>query len=268
MNPTAKYRRAFSLGMQQGLEYRMNFILNLSGGVFQIFIQLFLWSAIFKSTGDGALFGYTYRQMILYTVIAGLLNRLLRTGFEYEISEDIKSGGLGKYIVRPVGHFTYRLSVFLGLKTAQTGLVSVLLLAAAILVARLTGLPIGLSQAALFLPAFLLAFVINFILFHLVSAIAFWLSEIGFFFEAVRIVFILLSGGIFPLSVFGPAEKVLNWMPFRYTINFPVDVLTGRVSGGAAWTGIAVQAVWILLLYGISRMVWARGMRRFVAVGG
>ncbi len=268
MTGATKYGRSFSLGMQQGLEYRMDFLLNMMSAFFQIFIQLFMWNAIYGKTGDAAMFGYTYPQMMVYTVMAGLLNRLLRTHFEYEIAEDIKTGGLGKYIVRPIGYFPYRLYAFLGLKTAQTGLVSVLLLAAAVLMARLTGLPIGWGQAALFLPAFFLAFVINFILFYLVSAIAFWLTEIGFFFEAVRIVFIMLSGGIFPLSVFGRAEAVLNWMPFRYTINFPVDVLSGRVSGPEAWQGLAVQAVWVLLLYGSSRLVWRAGMRRFVAVGG
>lgn len=268
MTSAAKYRRAFALGMQQALEYRVNFLLHLTSSFFQIFIQLFLWTAVYRSTGGGILFGYTYQQMMLYTVIAGLLNRLVRTGFESEVAEDIKSGGLSKYIVRPVGHFTYRLSVFLGLKSAQTGLVSLLLLAAAVAVARLTGLPIPPSQLVWFVPAFLLAFVINFILFYAVSAIGFWLSDIGFFFEAVRIVFILLSGGIFPLSVFGRAERLFIWLPFRYTINFPVDVLTGRVAGREAFAGIAAQLLWIALLFGISRIVWSRGMRKFVAVGG
>ncbi len=70
------------------------------------------------------------------------------------------------------------------------------------------------------------------------------------------------------MSVFGRAERFFNWLPFRFTINFPVDVLTGRIAGRDTLAGIAVQLLWIVLLFGISRVVWKHGMRKFVAVGG
>ena len=269
MNRAAKYARAYSLGMQNGLEYRADFYLNMLSVVFQIFIQLFLWSAIYGKTGDRSLFGYTYAQMIHYTVLSALLNRLLRTGFEYEIAEDIKSGGLSKYMVRPIHYFPYRLLAFLGVKTAHTGLISLVFLLITLLMTRWTGLPIHAVQIIAFLPVFALSFFLNFVLFYLVSCIAFWLTEIGFLFEAVRIVFIALSGGIFPLSVLGSrAEKMLNWLPFRYTINFPVDVLNGRISGNAYWTGLLAQLAWIVLLSGAAAWIWRSGSRKFVAVGG
>jgi hypothetical protein len=39
MTPIAKYQRAFALGMQQALEYRVNFLLHLTAAFFQIFIH-------------------------------------------------------------------------------------------------------------------------------------------------------------------------------------------------------------------------------------
>jgi len=264
-----KYARAFSLGMQNGLEYRADFFLNMTSAIFPIFIQIFMWSAIYAKTGEGAMFGYTYAQMIAYTVMASILNRLLRTGFEYEVAEDIKSGGMDKFIIRPISHFPYRLCVFLGQKTVQTGLMSILLLGVAVAVAQLTGLSIGWRQVLGFLPAFLLAFVMNFILFYLVSAIAFWLSEIGFFFEAVKIVFIAMSGGIFPIDVLGGTlARVLRLLPFQYTINFPVDVLNGRIAGAELLRGLLFQVFWCLVLAGLSALIWRKGSKKYVAVGG
>jgi ABC-2 type transport system permease protein len=269
MNRLAKYTRAFSLGLQNGLEYRMDFFLNLASVVFQIFIQVFLWSEIYRQTGQGQMFGYTYPQMILYTVLAGLLNRLSRTGFEYEIAEDIKGGGLSKFIVKPVHYFSYRLAAFLGQKTAQTGLISLVLLATTAIVSHQTGLPVGIAQVFAFLPVFLLSFFLNFLLFYLASTLAFWLSEIGFFFEAVRIVFIALSGGIFPLAVLGArAEAILGLLPFRYTISFPVEALTGRLSGGEYQQGLLIQIVWISVLAIAASRFWRQGMRKFIAAGG
>jgi ABC-2 type transport system permease protein len=265
----ATYKRAFAIGMQNALEYRMDFALNMVAAVFPIFIQLFMWSAIYGKTGQGAMFGYTYPQMIAYTVLAGILNRLLRTGFEYEISQDIKTGGLNKYIIRPVYHFPFQLALFLGSKSVQTGLMSLIVFVSTFFVARATGLPIGAAQVAGFLPAFALAFVLNFLLYYLMSAIAFWLAEIGFFFEAVRIVFIALSGGVFPIDVLGErVAAALRWMPFQYTINFPVDVLNGRIAGEGLFQGIAVQLIWIGLLAGLAAWVWKVGAKKYVAVGG
>jgi len=264
-----KYARAYAIGMQNALEYRMDFFLNMVSALFPIFIQVFMWTAIYEKTGQGAVFGYTYSQMIVYTVLASLLNRLLRTSFEYEISEDIKTGGLNKFIIRPIAHFPYRLAVFLGQKTVHTGLISVVLVIMVVVSVKVTGLPIGPAQVLGFLPAFVLAFVMNFILFYLVSAIAFWLTEIGFFFEAVRIVFIALSGGIFPIDVLGEdAARILRLLPFQYTINFPVDVLNGRITGRDTVLGLVVQVVWILLLSGLTVWIWKVGSRKYVAVGG
>ena len=264
-----KYARSYSLGMQNGLEYRMEFFLNMASAVFPVLIQVFMWSAIYKKTGEGVMFGYAYGQMILYTVLASILTRLLRTGFEYDIAEDIKSGGLNKFIIRPIHYFPYRLCAFLGQKTVHTGLFSFILLAAVVIAARSTGLTIDAVQILSFLPCFFLSFVLNFILFYLVSTIAFWLSEIGFFFEAVRIVFIALSGGIFPIDVLGGRiAAVLHLLPFQYTINFPIDVLGGRVSGAAFFQGLLIQACWILLLAGAAAYAWAYGSKKYVAGGG
>jgi len=264
-----KYARAFILGMQNGLEYRADFFLNMTSAVFPIFIQIFMWSAIYEKTGEGAMFGYTYAQMIAYTVLASILYRLLRTGFEYEISEDIKSGGMDKFIIRPISHFPYRFCVFIGQKTVQTGLISLVLLSAAIIITRFTGLVIGWQQVVSFLPTFLLAYILNFILYYMVSAIAFWLSEIGFFFEAVRIVFLAMSGGIFPIEVLGGnLTKILRVLPFQYTINFPVDVLNGRITGSELLQGIAFQVMWCFILGVLSFLIWRQGSKKYVAVGG
>ena len=44
-----------------------------------------------------------------------------------------------------------------------------------------------------------------------------------------RIVIVALSGGILPLAVFGSGpERVLSYLPFRFTIQFPTELLAGR----------------------------------------
>ncbi len=269
MIPIFKYRRSLQLGMQNALEYRGAFVLSLFSAVWPILIQFFLWSSLYRSTEGGMLFGYTYAQMVTYTVFANIVQQFLRTGFEYEINIDVKNGGLDKFIVRPIGYFNFYLTSFFGSKIVMSVFVLVLLGAAAAIINSIFGAVVTLAGILLFLAVLVLACLLNYIIFFCVGMLAFWLTEIGFFFEAVRIVFIAASGGIFPLDVLGPnVVAVLNWMPFRYTVNFPVDVICGRLTAEQIVPGLLAMGLWIVAMRLLAAALWRIGLKRYTAAGG
>ncbi len=269
MRQYSKYWKSFALGAQSAMEYRMDFLLSMVSALWPIFIQYYLWKSIYAGTGQQSMFGYTYAQMITYVIIANVVQRLTRTGFEYDMNDDIKNGGLDKYIVRPIGYFQYCMASFLGRRYAQL-LVTLVAMAVVIVAVNLVyGGVVAPLNALYFIATLLLAFVLNFIVFFCVGMLAFTLSEIGFFYEAVRIVFIAMSGGIFPLDVFGPVvSKVLAFLPFKYTVNFPVDVLSGRVTGIELLAGFGLQILWIALLALLSVRLWKRGVNKYISAGG
>ncbi len=266
-----KYSGSFSLGLRGALEYRANFVFNLLGAVAPVLIQTALWTCLYApgASGEGSeLFGFTYVQMLGYTVIANIVNRLVRTGFEYELNDDIRSGGLDRYLVKPIDYFGFRASLFAGAKSAESGFMGLVLAAAIAVLGAAAGFAVSPAAVLSFLAALVMALVLNFLVFWCVGLLGFWLTEIGFLFEAARIVIITASGGIFPLSVFGPhVERVLEALPFRFTIQFPTDVLCGRVSGGELAWGLGAAAAWSVALYVLARALWSAGLRRFVAVG-
>jgi ABC-2 type transport system permease protein len=251
------------------MEYRGDFFISMLSSLFPITIQFFMWTGIYGSSGSASMFGYTFVQMITYSIMASIVARLIRTGFEYEINDDIKNGGLNKYIVRPVGYFPYKLSCFIGQKLVHFAFCSILFITAVVVLTVFFGYDPNPYNLIGFIAALVLAFILNFIIFYCVSMIAFWLSEIGFFFEAVRIVIIAFSGGIFPLDVFDSGFlAVLNYLPFKYTVNFPVNVFNGKLTGTGLYTGFILQLFWILTLALLSRLLWSAGSKKYVAVGG
>lgn len=264
-----KYSQSFLIGIQNAMEYRANFMLSMVSAVFPIFIQYFLWTSIYGGDKTQVINGYTYYQIIAYTILASVISRLIRTGFEYEINDDIKNGGLNKYLVKPVDYFSYRLTCFLGQKFVQTLFLLAIIVGVMLFLIIQFEWVLTLHRIILFCLTILLAFVLNFMIFFSVAMIGFWLFEIGFLFEAFRIVIIMLSGGIFPLDIFGEkASLILRFLPFRYTINFPVELLNGRLSAGAEYQGLILQIVWVLAFAAIAKLLWAAGNRRYVAVGG
>lgn len=269
MKPYYKYVKSFALGAASAMEYRADFLLGMVSAIWPIFIQFFLWTSIYGGSAQQSLFGYTYAQMIAYTIMANIVQRLTRTGFEYDMNDDIKNGGLDKFIIRPVGYFQYRMATFVGGKLSQFAMMFLVMLGAIVVINTVYGGVIAPLNVLWFVLSLLLAFVLNFILFFCVGMLAFWLVEIGFFYEAVRIVFIAFSGGIFPLDVFGSkVVAVMNFLPFKYTVNFPVDVLSGRVAGLDILLGCLIQLVWIAVLSFLSMKLWNFGQKKYVAAGG
>jgi ABC-2 type transport system permease protein len=62
-------------------------------------------------------------------------------------------------------------------------------------------------------------------------------------------------------------RDILWFLPFRYTMSFPVELLMGRLRLREILLGIAIQWIWVTALYALNRWVWHRGLRRYSAVG-
>ncbi len=263
-----KYANCVRTGFRAALEYRANFFMSLAGAIAPVVIQTALWIVLYGDDPSASFFGFTFSQMVAYTVIAQLVSRLVRTGFEYDVNWDIKTGSLDRYLVKPIGYFGYRLFSFIGDKLVQTVFMGFFLVAAVVALTVVFGFSANLASVTLFALALFVAFLLNFLIFWCVALVGFWLTEIGYLFEAVRIVIIAASGGVLPLAVFGSeASRVLSFLPFRFTIQFPTEILSSRVRPEAVLPSFALAFAWILALVALGQFIWARGIRRFAAVG-
>lgn len=251
------------------MEYRTNFLLSLASGAFAILIQYFVWTAIYKSNPSNTLFGYEYEQMIVYIILAGLLSKVMSTGFEWEIASDIKNGGLSRFLVQPIRYLPYRIMNFLGAKLVQLFMFSII--SAIILVSLYfsIGLELAFGNIGLLFLVILLSLLLNCLLFYCISALAFWITEIAAVFIGLGVVTNILSGGIFPLDVFGEkVEKVLLMLPFPYVIYFPLNILGGKYTMGDIVNGLLIQCFWIIICYALAKLLWHKGMKKYVAIGG
>lgn len=269
MTMFAKYKHAFILGIQNAMEYRLDFILGLLSSVFPIMIQIFMWTAIFNSTGGNHVYGYSYTQLILYTLLASIVTRLVGTGFEYEINSDIKNGDLNKYIVKPINYFTYRLSCFMGTKIFSSVILFTIIAIICFVVNHLFGFSTQVDRVFLFVLAVFFAIFLNFLIYFCMGMLAFWLSEVSLLFGTINIIFIIISGGIFPLDIFGETFiRVVNVLPFKYTIQFPVNILNEKLNIANAFSGLLTQCIWIVLMLLLAIKLWEAGRKKYIAVGG
>ena len=79
----------------------------------------------------------------------------------------------------------------------------------------------------------------------------------------------IFSGYLVPLELF-PAwvAALARFLPFRYMLAFPVELVTGGLTRSQALAELGVQWLFVLLLLGTAAAVWRLGLRRFAAFGG
>lgn len=264
-----KYKYSFFMGFQKAIEYRMDFIFGLISSIFPIIIQISLWAAIYKTTNEGIMYGYTYKQMIMYTFMVGIISKFLATGFEYEINDDIKNGGLNKYIVKPINYYMYRISCFLGERASASVLFSIILFVLLTLFYIVGYFNISIISIVLFVMSIIFALLLNFSIYYCIGMSGFWMSEISRLFPAITIIFTVISGGIFPLDILGEKiNNIISMLPFKYMLQFPVDIITGKMNVDNILYGLIFQFLWISFFMILSSMLWKRGLKKYVSIGG
>ncbi|MBD3922232.1 ABC-2 family transporter protein [Paenibacillus sp. PR3] len=269
MKALQKYKRTYILALQNAMEYRADFLMSFISAGFIILVQCFLWTAVFRSSPHEIINGYSYSQMIIYSVLSGVVSKLVSAGFEGEIADDIKTGGLSKFIAQPIHYFSYRICNFFGGKTVQTGVVLVLFVILMTVFTQIWGLHLRVVQVVMFLVSILFGLLINFLLFYSISALAFVITEVWGVYIAFNQGVYLLSGAIFPLTIFGDTfARISSYLPFQYVVFFPVNIINGSLADHEIVRGLLVQVVWVMALMMISKFSWDSGMRKYVAVGG
>ncbi len=265
----AKYRQVFLVGLQDTFVYRWNFLLRSLFGIVPLVGTVFIWEAIFKARSTG-IRGYDYREMIFYFLLAMLVENLVSpTEDEWRIAAEIRDGQISSLILKPLNHLAYRTSLFASYRSLYS-LVTLPLVALLFFIFRdYLHLPHSLATWPLFLLSVAMAACLQFFIAYSLAMLAFWLLEIS------TVVFIFfsfeyfLSGQVFPLDLLPPWLRLFSlWSPFAYEIFFPIQIYLERVSGADLARGLAIQAGWTLVAFGLASSLWSAGVKRYQAVGG
>jgi len=77
-----------------------------------------------------------------------------------------------------------------------------------------------------------------------------------------------MSGTFFPIVLL-PAflVKASYFLPFIYTIYIPVQLYLGKISFAEGLRGLAIEILWLVVLYGIIKVVWRFGLKKYESVG-
>jgi ABC-2 type transport system permease protein len=261
------YLRLFVAGFRRQSTYRLaafgGLVANTTFGLLKVTL---LFAAV--RTSGGELAGYDVATMSAYIWISqGLLGSVNLTG-RTDIAERIRTGDVAVDFLRP-------LDVHLASVTTEVGRSVFALIPrgipSVVIGALLVGMAVPDSPAAYLLGAasLLLGIVVSATTVYLVAASGFWLVET----RGVAILYMVVSGflaGLFvPIAMFpGWLHAVATATPFPAMMMYPVDILSGRVSGPESAGLVALQVLWLAVTVAAGQLATRAGRRRLEVQGG
>ncbi|MCC7519251.1 MAG: ABC-2 family transporter protein [Verrucomicrobiae bacterium] len=265
----AKYLRVMAIGFQNTLVYRWNFLLRVGFSFIPLMGAFFFWGAAAKG-GGGEIGGYSFNAMISYFLGLMLLDLLASpTEDDYQIAAEIRDGLINQFLMKPVDYLAYRFSLFWSYRAIYAATTLVPVLAAIWYLRAYFTMPESWGVAWLCLVAVLLSATLQFLIAFTSALLAFWVLEVSAPIFIIYSFEFLAGGHVFPLDLFPPwAYRLIMLTPFPYEYWFPLGIFLGRFSPDEVARGFAMQAAWCLGVWLLARWVWARGIRRYTAVGG
>ena len=103
----------------------------------------------------------------------------------------------------------------------------------------------------------------------IVQTWCFWLFSVWGIITIKNVIVNILAGSMIPIWFMPPIlKKIVSYTPFEAIYFTPVRIYLGELSGEEILYGMAVQGLWIVLLYLLGNVFWKNGVRKLVVQGG
>jgi ABC-2 type transport system permease protein len=252
------------IGVAETVAYRAEFLVWILT-MTQPLIMMGLWTSV---AGNGQFDGYSAERFVAYFLAALLVRQLTGNWVAWQVMEDIRLGQMSMRLLRPIHPFFAYASSHVAAIPFRTIIalpVAVILLASSG-ASVLTTDPI---QIAAFVPSLALAWIITFAILFAIGSVAFFMTQTQALATAYFGVYQVFSGYILPLDLMPRwIVRSAEWMPFKYTLAVPIQLLIEPMPPGRISDLLAAQGAWAVITLALALSIWKLGVRRYEAVGG
>jgi ABC-2 type transport system permease protein len=246
------------------MQSRSFFYIIAFGWMVSPLIYLFVWST---AAGGETVAGWTRGEFVAYYLVLLNVNQLTVSQTAWTVGMMIQGGGLSRLLLYPMAPIFDTLAsevagkiVFMSFVIPVTAVLAIFLEPA---------LNATAGGVALFVVALALAWALRFLWGYAMALLAFWFTRADSLIGLQDAFTFLLAGQIAPVALLpGAMQTLAIWLPFRYMLGFPVELLMGQLTAAEVAMGFAIQLFWVSVALAMSLFTWQRGLRRYTAVGG
>ncbi|WP_437587613.1 ABC transporter permease [Sorangium sp. So ce1000] len=268
MSGFARAARAFPtllrVGIAAALAYRAEMLIWMLTTTMPL-VSLALWSAVAASAPVGR---FGARDFSAYFLAILIVRQLTGSWLVWEMNMDIKSGALSQRLLRPI----HPLFAYAAENLAALPLRAALCLPIAVVALVATSgerFQPTAFELGLWVVSLVGAWAINFFTMALIGSLAFVIDSSTAVFDVYLAAFMIFAGYLVPIELFPSwLADLARVLPFRYSLAFPVELITGLLAPGRALTELAAQWAFAAASAVAALVAWRAGVRRFAAFGG
>jgi ABC-2 type transport system permease protein len=236
----------------------------LTGSVPLIMLAIWIGKA---QAGGGTVGSFSAQDFAAYFLSAWLSQQMIVAWVSWELDFQIRQGTLSPKLLRPLDVFWEHVAAHVAERLVRAPLM-LLIVTIGLLLVPGTQITPDLSHVLVYLVSITLAWMIRFQIAYCVGVLAFWFDQATALDELYFIIAAFLTGVFAPLELYPPVVRAaIEWLPFPYTIYYPVRILNGALDWPSTLRVLGVQLAWVLVFGVLRTLLWRRGLQRYGAVG-
>ncbi|MCI0571806.1 MAG: ABC-2 family transporter protein [Myxococcaceae bacterium] len=252
------------VGFSESLAYRAEmFIWVLSTTM--PFVNMALWSAV---AGGGEVGGYDRVKFVAYFLCTFIVRQLTGAWAAWQMNFEVRTGTMTMRLLRPL-HPVVAYAMENLAATPLKVVVSLPVVAIVLLTVGREALAHDWLMWAVWPLAMIGSWLITFLANVCIGTLSLYMEQSLKLMDLWLAAFVVFSGYVVPVSLFPETLRaVVDWLPFRYQIGLPVELMTGVLGREAAVRLLVQQWLWVGVLMVLGHVLWQRGLKRFGAYGG
>lgn len=257
------------VGFAEAIAYRAEMLVWVLATTMPL-VMLLLWTAVAEGAPVPGASGRTWSSggFVAYFLVVFVVRQLVSSWASWEINFEVRQGLLSMRLLRPIHpiiSFAAQNLAYMPFRfVVSLPVVGVLLLSSG--AAHLTTDPavLGVTSVAM-LGAWLISFFANIS----IGALSLYMESSVKIMDVWLAAFFVFSGYLFPIDLFPPWLKAASdWLPFRFMVGLPVELLTKGHALGEVLPLLARQWGWAAGFIALAVFLWRWGIRRYQAFGG
>lgn len=254
-----KYLRLYIANWSATIQYRGDFYLWGVAQSINPLVAMAIWYKISISTN----IGFTPQEAFAYFITVIFLSNVIYGPDGFLFGQDILQGRFTQHLVKPYQAWLSYLTEALVMRSVVFLMFTPILVLLFLLAPTLfTGLVLTPVTLALFIVSACLGAGIFFTLDTFLATTAFWFEE-SHEIRRFKHVFEIIASGIF--VPYAPMPETLqawlSYLPFRYTLSAPVEIISGQALALSPLNLITIQIVWLTSLAILFRIAYRRGLK-------
>ncbi|HXF09669.1 MAG TPA: ABC-2 family transporter protein [Desulfuromonadaceae bacterium] len=264
-----KYRHVFSIGIQNNLTYRFNYLTRTLFSFIPLFAMLSLWRTVYAHNGKPSA-GFTEAEIVFYYILVAVVDVMTAVNEDdWQIASDIREGNISQFLLKPIDYLWYRVCLFFAGRAAYISMASIPLAIFILCFKSYFVMPASGAAMVLFPVSLFLTALLQFFISYTMAMLAFWFLEISTFIFILFAFEYIASGHLFPLTMLpAPLFHALMFTPFPSMLYVPISIYMGKLTGWEAALSMLMQLGWVVAAYFLARFMWNRGIKKYSAFGG